>query len=134
MSRADLVAAALVYDFPDPRELSVVFDLTGLYFRTADGTRQVTVYPWVVRTMALALYPGFDATLAAAGVEAPEVVARWKKRYKWRILRTLVEARRVRVYQGPPQPWKHLTPGSPIDSQTTSSLRPPPAEARLWPR
>ncbi|MGW4719400.1 hypothetical protein [Nocardia sp. NPDC004260] len=111
MSRADLIAASVVYDFPDPKELSVVFDITGLHFRTTDGTRQVTAYPWVVRTLAL-VHPGFEEALATAGVSAPVTVARWKRWYKWRILRTLVEARRVRMYEGPPQPWKHLNPGS----------------------
>jgi len=106
MTRADLVAAAVVFQLPDPKQLSVVVDADGLHYRSSDGTRQVTAHPWLVRRLAL-LNPTFEGALVAEGLSAQKMMSSWgeKARKQLPTSRLILEACRCRKWQGPPQEW-----------------------------
>lgn len=112
MTRADLVAAAVVLGLPDPSQITVVVDTNGFHYRTLDGTRNATIDPRVIRMLALRSDEFWPALHARNLTLSGEEVKEWRERViaglrpASRTYLLLEGARALRKNTvGPPQTW-----------------------------
>lgn len=126
MTPADLLAAAVVLDWPDPKEIVAVVDAEGFHYRAKDGTRQDTIDPRVVRLIAGGKKTKSKFISAAEAIQlseseyrsAEEVLASWKEECKgfsqWQAVKALLRSKR---YRGSvPVDWR--PPGFPSGNMT----------------